>query len=370
MALDGNLCDFSLEHIFQLIHTGEKTGTLHILRAQGRAEAFVYFRNGKIFGAVSDFNRVPIGERLIEADYITKENLIQTLEIQNKDKKRRKIGQILVAEGLISPEILKKIVREQIQATVFDLLPWEEGEFQFLPNLPAIEDIGLLVNAKKILLESNQRRGEWDRVQEQVPSVGAVFAINNKADGYQDSNLSQEHWKLLRFIDGKRSVTELALISKKNEFETSALLSDLADSGLLNLLRVKEKAKSVPEPPELKDVLVAQDNKGADPDITSIDDFVAKDEPDSAPPAPLDKYEQKEILTQLDIEGLDNMVANELSTYRRDFINELAALIDDNALIGIASAGKVKLENIVKERALKADSLSQAIKKLKAGINT
>lgn len=356
MALDGNLCDFSLEHIFQLIHTGEKTGTLHILRAQGRAEAFVYFRNGKIFGAVSDFNRVPIGERLIEAGYITKENLIQTLEIQNKDKKRRKIGQILVAEGLISPEILKKIVREQIQATVFDLLPWEEGEFQFLPNLPAIEDIGLLVNAKKILLESNQRRGEWDRVQEQVPSVGAVFAINNKADSYQDSNLSQEHWKLLRFIDGKRSVTELALISKKNEFETSALLSDMADSGLLNLLRVKEKAKSVPEPPELKDVSVAQDNKVA--------------EPDSAPPAPLDKSEQKEILTQLDIEGLDNMVANELSTYRRDFINELAALIDDNALIGIASAGKVKLENIVKERALKADSLSQAIKKLKAGINT
>jgi len=358
LALEGNLCDISLEHIFQLVHTGEKTGTLHILRAQGEAEAFVYFRNGKIFGAVSDFNRVPIGERLIEAGCITEENLAHTLELQNKDEKRRKIGQILVAEGLITPEILKKIVREQIQSTVFDLIPWEEGEFQFLPNLPAVEDIGLLVNAKKILLESNQRRGEWDRVQEQVPSVGAVFAISDKAADYQDHSLSQEHWKLLRYIDGKRNVTELALMSKKSEFATSALLSDLADSGLLKLLCVKEKKEPIkPEPAELKVGSTVKEDK----DSSSI--AVSEDNPASAP---LDKRKQEEILTQLDIEGLNNMVAKELSVHRRDFINELAALTDDNLLIGNVFAENVKLEQIDAARAIDADSLEKAILKLKS----
>ncbi len=353
MALGGNLSDFSLEHIFQLIHTGKKTGTLHIVRSQGEAEAFVYFRNGKIFGAVSNFNRVPIGERLIEGGYITEENLIQALELQKKDKKRRKIGQILVAEGLISPEILKKIVREQIQSTVFDLLPWEEGDFQFLPNLPAIEDIGLLVNAKKVLLESNQRRGEWSRVQKQVPSVSAVFAVSGKAANYQDSSLNQEHWKLLRFIDGKRSVTELALKSKKSEFVTSSLLSDLVVSGLLKLSHVKEKHKIKAEPKMSKTVSNLKKEPAAE----------------SAPSSALDKNKQKEILTQLDIEGLDNMVANELSIYRRDFIDELSALTNDDVLTDKVGAKKFKLEKIITDNSLKADSLNKAITKLKEELN-
>ena len=111
MALDGNLRDFGLEAIFQLINSEKKTGTLHIVRKVGDAEGFVYFRRGKIFGAVSNFNRQPLGERLVNAGHITSDQLHQALEVQRTDKKRRKLGQILISEGLITEEILRTFVK-------------------------------------------------------------------------------------------------------------------------------------------------------------------------------------------------------------------------------------------------------------------
>ena len=90
---------------------------------------------------------------------------------------------------------------------------------------------------------------------------------------------------------------------------------------------------------------------------------------ESAPSSALDKNKQKEILTQLDIEGLDNMVANELSIYRRDFIDELSALTNDDVFIGKVGAKKFKLEKIVTDNSLKADSLNKAITKLKEELN-
>lgn len=363
MGLEGNLRDFSLEHIFQLIHTGKKTGTLHIVRGAGEAEAFVYFRNGKIFGAVSNFNRVPIGELLVNAKHITSEDLKRALELQRNDKKRRKLGQILVAEGMITPDILKQIVREQIQSTVFDLLPWEEGEFQFLPQLPAMEDIGLLVSARKVLLDSSQRLNEWDRVREQVPSLGAVFAINDMAPRHKDITLSPRHWKLLRFIDGNRSVTELALIAKTSEFETSSILYDLVDAGLLRLMYEKESGKnrsSIPgqelmetEPEASKIELQAAegpDKSGAanqetvpekvepdqadllaEPDENEVN--IPESEPAASEPAatvPKSLSSDSDFQPELDIDGLDSMVTKELISYRSEFMNELTALTDSN----------------------------------------
>lgn len=412
MALEGNLRDFSLEHIFQLIHTGKKTGSLHIVRGSGEAEAFVYFRTGKIFGAVSNFNRVPIGERLVGAGQLMAKDLTNALELQKNDKKRRKLGQILVSEGLITPEILKQIVREQIQSTVFDLLPWEEGEFQFSPQLPPIEDIGLLVSAKKVLSEGNQRLNEWDRVREKVPSLGAVFAINDMAPRHKNITLSPKHWKLLRFVDGKRCVTELALIARISEFETSAVLYDLAEAELLRLMYEKESGKdksAVPEEVESQSELEgSKDSAGADSGALIIDNAPLKLEKSKAEPIseapPLEEIEDRgagetaevfgkqqvdgavaptvpagenaaepnfgghDFQPELDINGLDNMVSEELVAYRGDFMNELTALtgntLPNSRFLSKHKASK-KTEKINADAPLDKNLLSEVIKRLK-----
>ena len=50
MALRGNLKDFSLPDVFQLVTFSRKTGVLRIKRADG-AEGSVWFRDGDVFFA-------------------------------------------------------------------------------------------------------------------------------------------------------------------------------------------------------------------------------------------------------------------------------------------------------------------------------
>ena len=310
MALEGNLRDFSLEHVFQLINTGKKTGTLHIVRASGGAEAFVYFRQGRIFGAVSNFNRKPIGERLVQAGQITQDELEGALDNQKNGKQRRKLGQILVAEGLLTTDILKRFVREQIQSTVFDLLPWEEGEFQFDSELPPVEDMGLLVSAKKVLSEGSQRLDEWEKVREKVPSLGAVFSINEMAIDNTSVTLTAKHLKLIRHIDGERTVTELAMATKMSEFETCQTLYDLVGADIV------KRAKG----------------SGDSTDSLTTD---ARDE--SGPPAVAEQATTQDLSNaaslfhaELDDEGLDGMVADENSANRAAFVKELSSVTHDN----------------------------------------
>lgn len=310
MALDGNLRDFSLEHVFQLINTGKKTGTLHIVRASGGAEAFVYFRKGRIFGAVSNFNRKPIGERLVQAGQITGEELESALDNQKNGKERRKLGQILVAEGLLTTDILKRFVREQIQSTVFDLLPWEEGEFQFSSDLPPVEDMGLLVSAKKVLSEGSQRLDEWDKVREKVPSLGAVFSVNEMAIDNTSVTLTAKHLKLIRHIDGERTVTELAMATKMSEFETCQTLYDLVGADVVNL--TKDLGDSQTRPAE------------ADGDALEAPAASEQTVPQAAP-------ESSSLFhAELDYEGLDGMVSDENAANRAAFVKELSAVTHDN----------------------------------------
>ena len=55
------------------------------------------------------------------------------------------MGQILVDEGYITEEVLEAFVQEQIQDTIFDLMRWDEGDFDFeaMPDV-VDEDIGLV----------------------------------------------------------------------------------------------------------------------------------------------------------------------------------------------------------------------------------
>ena len=64
MALRGNLKDFSLPDVFQLVTFSRKSGVLRIKRADG-AEGSVWFREGDVFFAQSNWHSELLGERLV-----------------------------------------------------------------------------------------------------------------------------------------------------------------------------------------------------------------------------------------------------------------------------------------------------------------
>jgi hypothetical protein len=118
MALRGNLRDFSLPDVFQLVTLSGKTGVLRIKRTG--AEGSVWFRDGEVFFAQSDWHREPLGTRLVSAGKITPSALSKALEVQRAEPPAgRRLGQIIVDEGYTSEKVLEAFVQEQIQDTIF-----------------------------------------------------------------------------------------------------------------------------------------------------------------------------------------------------------------------------------------------------------
>ncbi|TLM67836.1 MAG: DUF4388 domain-containing protein, partial [Actinobacteria bacterium] len=245
MALRGNLRDFSLPDVFQLVTFSKKTGVLRIRRADG-VEGSVWFRDGDVFFAQSNWHREPLGERMVKAQRITQNALTRALEVRaSEGASGRRLGTILVDEGYVSEKVLEAFVQEQIQDTIFDLMRWDEGEFDFeeLPEL-AEEDIGLSVSIENVVMEGARRLEEWARIKKKVPSMDIVFKMATApGEGTFEISLKPIEWQLLLLVDGTRSVAELAVHTGRTDFEVARIIYGLFSAGLLEIAADDEVAK-------------------------------------------------------------------------------------------------------------------------------
>ena len=245
MALRGSLKDFSLPDVFQLITFSRKTGVLRI-SGPGDASGAVWFRDGEVFFAQSNWHHDLLGERLVAARKITPSALEKALEIRHAESEGgRRLGQVLVAEGYITEKVLEAFVQEQIQDTIFDLMRWEDGEFDF-ELLPEVvdEDIGLTVSIENVIMEGSRRLDEWARIRKKVPSMDVVFKMATApGEGTFEISLKPVEWSLLLLVDGTRSVAELARDTGRTDFEVARILYGLFSAGLLEFAVEDDLAK-------------------------------------------------------------------------------------------------------------------------------
>jgi hypothetical protein len=235
MALRGNLKELSLPDIFQLVTFSGKTGVLRICREDG-AEGSVWFRDGDVFFAQSNWHTDPLGSRLARAQRITPMALERAIELRAAEPEGgRRLGDILVDEGYITFKVLETFVQEQMQDTIFDLMRWDEGEFEFeaMPEAPE-EDIGLSVSIENIIMEGSRRLEEWNRIKKKIPSTDIVFKMATApGEGTFEISLKPAEWNLLLLIDGSRSVAELAVETDRTDFEVARIIYGLFSAGLL-----------------------------------------------------------------------------------------------------------------------------------------
>ena len=235
MALRGNLKDFSLPDVFQLVQLSGKTGVLRIVRPD--AEGSIWFRDGEVFFAQSNWRHELLGDRLVSAQRITPAALERALEMHKAEGGERRLGEILVSEGYITQHVLETFVQEQIQDTIFDIMRWDEGDFDF-EVLPEVlhEDIGLSVSVENIVMEGSRRLDEWNRIKKKVPSADMVFKMATApGEGTFEISLKPVEWNLLLLIDGTRSVRELAEEVRSTDFEVARVIYGLFSAGLLEV---------------------------------------------------------------------------------------------------------------------------------------
>jgi hypothetical protein len=185
MALEGNLEDFELTDVFQLIQLGQKDGGLRI--ESSNDVGVVYFKRGMVIHSKTNFL--------------------------------------------------------QGEPAIATILSWKKGRFVFTPGEETLEKT-VNLPIQQVILEAARRIDELERIQKLIPSFNVTVQLIEVPDiEVEKIHLKPREWKVLSFVDAALTVRQIALKSGLPELETARIFYGLISSGLVKVVPAIDKGK-------------------------------------------------------------------------------------------------------------------------------
>src|SRR5215831_481827 len=243
MAIEGPLRELGIHDVFQLLDLSRKTGVLRVTSELRHNAGTIYFDDGAVIYAEIRSNPHPLGGLLLRSGKISEADLERARDMQARQGDPRRLGEILVAIGAVTPRELQRQVRFQIEEVVFEVMGWREGYFSF--NEGPLTDVHteamVRISTEALLMEGARRIDEWARIEKRVPHLGVVPAYAPAAEG-GDLDLLPPEWEVLALIDGRRDLRAIAATLGRSEFDIAKTLFGLESAGLIVLLDAGARA--------------------------------------------------------------------------------------------------------------------------------
>ena len=240
MAIEGPLQDIGIHDVFQLLDLARKRGVLRVHSAARASEGHVYFQSGAVIHATMRDNPHSLGVLLRKAGKLSDAQLGEAMGAQRRGDKRR-LGDILVAQGAVSRRDVDRSMRLQVERVVFELFSWKEGNFSFTDgDAGSVDaDAAIRVSTESLLMEGARRIDEWSRMADRLPDALVVPRLAPLGDGPEPAiDLRPGEWEVLTMIDGDRSVREIASSLGVSEFDVAKTVYGMISTGLVAAARV------------------------------------------------------------------------------------------------------------------------------------
>ncbi len=238
MAIEGPLRELGIHDVFQLLDLSRKTGRLRVTSLLRDNEGTVYFDSGRVVAALIRSNPHPLGTLLMRAGKVAEGDLARARAMQAGDSQPRRLGEILVSIGALTPKELERQVRLQVEAVVFELMSWREGHFSFsegqLGEIPA--DALTSISTESLLMEGARRIDEWARIAHKVPHLDMIpvlAPINESHPSLLD--LLPNEWEVLSLIDGRGDLRTIATALGTSDFDVARVAYGLLSTGVIEL---------------------------------------------------------------------------------------------------------------------------------------
>ena len=238
MALKGNLHDFSLTQLLNLVHLAHKTGTLTVHGTNDQAS--LSFSEGKLVygqGGVTDGHLVSI---LRHTKHLTEEQarLLLSRPQANNDKE---LGLLLIHAGYLSQQTIVQAVQQYITDLVLRLFTWSEGSFQFFNGvLPPDDRITVRLDLENLILEGARRMKEWETLQEEIPNLDLALKFTDRPDSrLRGINLTVEEWRVVSYVNPKNTIRQIAHTNRLSDVEIRRIVYGLMQSGVVEVVRLQ-----------------------------------------------------------------------------------------------------------------------------------
>lgn len=155
-----------------------------------------------------------------------------------------RLGDVLVASGMVPRERLRTVVREQIVDSVAVPLAWTTGSWRFEEGESVVQDIPLGLGMQDTLMEAARRLGQIEVIQAHMGSMDTVVDFPQTGDEAKLS-LKPDEWAMLTHIDGMTSVADIAERAGYTQLETARIIYGLLSAGVV--VRVDPEAAAAEE---------------------------------------------------------------------------------------------------------------------------
>jgi hypothetical protein len=236
MALKGNLRDFSITQLLNLVNLARKTGAL-IVEGPGEV-ARVTFREGKLAYAQIGQEDNSLPAILQRSSKITgnQYRLLKTRASQMSDKE---LGLLLINAGYVSQEDILASLQQYFTGIIRRLFTWAEGFFHFEPNMtPPSDKIAVKIDLENLIIEGTRQLKEWEQLQEEIPSLDMALKFTDRpGTNIRKVNLSVEEWKVVSYVNPKNSIRQIARATRMSDIEIRRVIFGLLQAGLVEMIR-------------------------------------------------------------------------------------------------------------------------------------
>lgn len=241
MALRGNLRDFTVTQLLNLINLAQKTGTLIV---DGPAEqAYVSFREGKLAYARIGQEDGSLASVLHKANKLNV-NQYRTITERAGKITDKELGLLLINAGYVSQEDILLNLQSYFTDVIRRLFTWVEGFFRFENEiLPPEDRINVRLDLENLIIEGSRQLREWEQLQDEIPSLDLALKFTDRP--MTNLNLSVEEWRVVKFIDPKNSMKQIAAAAKLNDLEIRRIVYGLIQAGLVEMVRATNKIPAI-----------------------------------------------------------------------------------------------------------------------------
>ncbi|MGH7730599.1 MAG: DUF4388 domain-containing protein, partial [Candidatus Eiseniibacteriota bacterium] len=245
MALQGNLHDFTVSEILQLLGTQQKTGCL-MLKRDAESVA-LYVSEGRVVSARDPGMRPddPLIAFLRAIHRLPEEQYRGLLTLNRETG--RDLEDLLLNGRYMEQEELTSYIERQILDTLLRLSRWDSGTYRFDPAIVWNGAKLVRLSTEGALIEAARRVDEHKRFRALFADPHKVLGVRDLPD--PDEPLSDEERELFGIIDGKHTIAVVTAAAPLTEYETQEALHRMMESGWVEISGRRDPAQVTADAP-------------------------------------------------------------------------------------------------------------------------
>ncbi|MGM0575800.1 MAG: DUF4388 domain-containing protein [Myxococcota bacterium] len=236
---------WTFTRVLGLMDEQGRTGVLEVRWDDGYVR--IHLRKGYIVAVTGEQgDRWLLGDYLVDSGTVGEEDLVAAR--RESVKRGVDVEQVLVDRGAITEDVLKRFVDLQTADRLFPLSRRKNLQLRFVEERPSPSRFGTPLPVSYVLREAERQAERWPSLRQRVGRASAVYekdtAFMAEILGYEEPEDGDDPLPELGanarvayfFIDGERTVEQVARAGGLTLFDCYAALDELLDAYLLTLV--------------------------------------------------------------------------------------------------------------------------------------